>query len=163
MLEKLIWISAVMVVGAKHKCIVGEVESSHADEVSALIRELAAAGAAALGVTLDGGVEARLLAYSRSVAHFPTAVKEVRACGTRAFAEYLGRIVREVRACGTRAFAGYLGRIVREVRACGTRAFAGYLGRNVREVRACGTRAFTGYLGRNVREVRACATRAFAG
>lgn len=35
------------------------------------------AGAADLGVPLAGGEVARLMAYARSVAHFPTAVKEV--------------------------------------------------------------------------------------
>ena len=44
--------------------------------MEALIWELAAAGSAALGVALDPGVEGRLCAYARSVAHFPTAVKE---------------------------------------------------------------------------------------
>ncbi|KAI7836615.1 hypothetical protein COHA_009500 [Chlorella ohadii] len=77
MLEKLIWICAFMLVGARHGgCTVGEVESQHTAEVSALIGELAAAGSQALGVQLEPGVEARLLAYARSVAHFPTAVKE---------------------------------------------------------------------------------------
>ncbi len=33
MLEKLIWISAIMLVGAKHKANVGAVESQHTDEV----------------------------------------------------------------------------------------------------------------------------------
>lgn len=45
--------------------------------MSDLIQELAAGGAAALDVQLDDGVVPRLLAYSRSVAGFPTAVKEV--------------------------------------------------------------------------------------
>jgi hypothetical protein len=76
MLEKLIWICAFMVVGAKHGCKVGEVESQHAEEVSKLISELAAAGSEELGVTLDDGTLPRLMAYARSVAHFPTAVKE---------------------------------------------------------------------------------------
>lgn len=77
MLEKLIWICALMVVGARHGgCSVGEVESKHTQEVSDLIQELAAGGAAALDVQLDDGVVPRLLAYSRSVAGFPTAVKE---------------------------------------------------------------------------------------
>eukprot|EP00882_Tetradesmus_deserticola_P019448 GHRQ01020934.1.p1 GENE.GHRQ01020934.1~~GHRQ01020934.1.p1 ORF type:complete len:198 (+),score=80.79 GHRQ01020934.1:453-1046(+) len=76
MLEKLVWISAFMVVGAKHKVSVGEVESRHKQEVSELITELAAAGADALGVQLESGVVERLNAYARSVAHFPTAVKE---------------------------------------------------------------------------------------
>jgi hypothetical protein len=35
-------------------------------EVSAVIAELAAAGSAALGVTLDAGVQERLCAYARS-------------------------------------------------------------------------------------------------
>lgn len=46
-------------------------------QVSQLITELAAAGQAALGVDLDEGTVPRLQAYARSVAHFPTAVKEV--------------------------------------------------------------------------------------
>lgn len=55
---------------------VGAVEKDHKEEVSKLFSELAAAGAAELGITLDAGVVDRLNAYSRSVAHFPTAVKE---------------------------------------------------------------------------------------
>lgn len=46
-------------------------------QVSLLINELAKSGEAELGIELDGGVLERLLAYSRSVADFPTAVKEV--------------------------------------------------------------------------------------
>ena len=56
--------------------IVGEVESAHGAQLAALVDELCAAGEAALGVTLEPGVYARLAAYGRSVAHFPTAVKE---------------------------------------------------------------------------------------
>jgi hypothetical protein len=77
MLEKLIWICAFMLVGAKNGgCLVGEVEANHRSDVEKLIEELANAGAGALGLTLDSGVEERLCAYARSVAHFPTAVKE---------------------------------------------------------------------------------------
>lgn len=76
MLEKLVWISAFMVVGATHKCTVGEVEGKHKAQVAELIAELAEAGGADLGVKLDGGYVERLCAYARSVAHFPTAVKE---------------------------------------------------------------------------------------
>ena len=67
-----------MLVGAKHGGVtVGEVEAAHSAEVEALISELGAAGAAALGVTLDAAtLPARLRAYARAVAHFPTAVKE---------------------------------------------------------------------------------------
>ena len=39
--------------------------------------ELCAAGEAELGVRLEPGALARLAAYGRSVAHFPTAVKEL--------------------------------------------------------------------------------------
>jgi hypothetical protein len=46
-------------------------------QLKGLIDELAAAGAAELGTTLDAGLVERLCAYSRSVAHFPTAIKEV--------------------------------------------------------------------------------------
>ena len=52
--------------------------SMFAMQLSALITELASAGEAELKVQLDEGVIERLLAYSRSVASFPTAVKEVR-------------------------------------------------------------------------------------
>ena len=46
-------------------------------QVSLLISELAASGQAELGIQLDEGTVERLLAYSPSVADFPTAVKEV--------------------------------------------------------------------------------------
>lgn len=78
MLEKLVWICAYMLVGAAHGgCTVGEVESAHADEVDGLVRELAAAGAAELDVQLRPGTPARLAAYARSVAGYPTAVREL--------------------------------------------------------------------------------------
>jgi ketopantoate reductase len=78
MLEKLVWICAFMLVGARHGgCTVGEVERAHRAEVGALIGELAGAGAGALGVALAPRLEDRLCAYARSVAHFPTAVKEL--------------------------------------------------------------------------------------
>ena len=41
-----------------------------------IIRELAAAASGKEGVTFPDGLEDRLCAYSRSVAHFPTALKE---------------------------------------------------------------------------------------
>ncbi|CAD7696874.1 unnamed protein product [Ostreobium quekettii] len=77
MLEKLIWISAFMLVGVRHGCSVGEVESAHKDETVLLINELAAAGCKALGISLGDGMVERLCAYARSVAHYPTAIKEV--------------------------------------------------------------------------------------
>ena len=73
--------SAFMLVGASHGGItVGEVESAHTAQVSALIAELTAAGAGDMGLDMEmddeAAVTTRLLAYARAVAHFPTAVKE---------------------------------------------------------------------------------------
>jgi hypothetical protein len=65
-----------MLVGARNGASIGDVEREHRSEVGALIEELAAGGAPELGVSLDEGFAERLHAYSRSVAHFPTAVKE---------------------------------------------------------------------------------------
>lgn len=79
MLEKLIWISAFMLVGARHPgATVGAVEKEYRSEVASLIAELASAAAEERGLTFDAGIEERLCAYSRAVAHFPTAVKEFK-------------------------------------------------------------------------------------
>ncbi|WVZ94218.1 hypothetical protein U9M48_040139 [Paspalum notatum var. saurae] len=76
MLEKLIWISAFMLVGARHPGVtVGVVEKDYRSEVGSLIAELASAAAVERGLTFDEGIEERLCAYSRAVAHFPTAFK----------------------------------------------------------------------------------------
>lgn len=81
MLEKLVWISAFMAVGAQHHCTVGEVEAQHPAEVSELVGELLVGGRKALGLPSVSAAEHtqavdRLNAYARSVAHFPTAMKE---------------------------------------------------------------------------------------
>ncbi|CAK9171486.1 unnamed protein product [Ilex paraguariensis] len=77
MLEKLIWICAFMLVGARHPgATVGAVEKEFHSEVSSLIAELAAAAAAEKDLVFEAAMEDRLCAYSRAVAHFPTAVKE---------------------------------------------------------------------------------------
>ena len=77
MLEKLIWISAFMLVGAAHPgATVGDVEAQHTAEVCALIDELAAGASAATGAKFGPKLAERMCAYARSVAHFPTAVKE---------------------------------------------------------------------------------------
>ena len=79
MLEKLIWISAFMLVGARHPgATVGAVEKDFRDEVISLIGELASAAAAEKGIVFEVGIEDRLCAYARAVSHFPTAVKEVK-------------------------------------------------------------------------------------
>jgi len=77
--EKIVWIAAYMLIGTLHDgCKVGDVESEHREEVDALITELAGAVSdASPGIQWDTKVLCdRLAAYARSVAHFPTAVKE---------------------------------------------------------------------------------------
>ena len=77
MLEKHIWICAFMAVGAKYGGIkVGDVESTYNAEVRSLINELASAATLKTKVEFPSGLEDRLCAYARSVAHFPTALKE---------------------------------------------------------------------------------------
>jgi len=77
MLEKHVWICGFMLVGAMHGGItVGQVESSHSDQLRPLISQLCASGEAALGIKLAPGAYDRLAAYGRAVSHFPTAVKE---------------------------------------------------------------------------------------
>jgi len=46
-------------------------------QLSSLITELASAASSEKGLTFEEAMEERLCAYSRAVAHFPTAVKEV--------------------------------------------------------------------------------------
>jgi hypothetical protein len=78
MLEKHVWICAFMMVGALNGGVtVGEVCDEHAAQLESLVAELCASGEAALGVALPAGAFDRLVAYGRSVAHFPTAVKEL--------------------------------------------------------------------------------------
>jgi len=77
--EKNLWIAAYMLAGVLNGgCKVGEVESKHRKEVDELINELATAVTAAdPDVRWERGrLCDRLAAYARSVAHFPTAVKE---------------------------------------------------------------------------------------
>jgi hypothetical protein len=77
MLEKLIWISAFMLVGTAYGGItVGEVEQKHHEEVRKLVRELASFCRYTLSVALKANLDDRLCAYARRVEFFPTAVKE---------------------------------------------------------------------------------------
>ncbi|KAG5000932.1 hypothetical protein AAZX31_08G217500 [Glycine max] len=79
MLEKLIWICSVMLVGARHGGVsVGVVDKEFRTELSSLITELASAASSEKGLTFEEAMEERLCAYSRAVAHFPTAVKEFK-------------------------------------------------------------------------------------
>jgi len=77
--EKNLWIAAYMLVGALHGgCTIGDVEAQHRAEVDDLIGELATALSASFPeIRWERGLLfERLAAYARSVAHFPTAVKE---------------------------------------------------------------------------------------
>lgn len=76
MYEKHIWICAMMAIGAKHKCTVGDVETLHRNEVVDLIEEMMKAITAESGVVFPSGAPDRLCEYAKSVAHFPTALKE---------------------------------------------------------------------------------------
>ncbi|KAF7814572.1 uncharacterized protein G2W53_028541 [Senna tora] len=79
MLEKLIWICSFMLVGKRHGGVsVGAVEKEFRSDVSILIVELALAAEREKGLMFEEGVVERLCAYARSVAHFPTAVKEFK-------------------------------------------------------------------------------------
>lgn len=76
MLEKHIWICAFMAVGSKYGITVGAVEKDHKDEIKELIEELGHAITQEKGIQFPNGLADRLCAYARSVAHFPTALKE---------------------------------------------------------------------------------------
>lgn len=76
MLEKHIWICAFMAVGSKYSVTVGAVEKDHNAEVKELIDELGHAITLTHGIQFPHGLADRLCAYARSVAHFPTALKE---------------------------------------------------------------------------------------
>jgi len=74
--EKHIWICAFMAIGAKYNCNVGDVEKYHTTEVKCLINELATAAMMETGVSFTQDIPERLCDYARSVAHFPTTLKE---------------------------------------------------------------------------------------
>ncbi|KAI3785958.1 hypothetical protein L1987_45084 [Smallanthus sonchifolius] len=79
MLEKLIWLSAFMLVGERHPgATVGVVEKDFRSEVGSLIGELAAVAAAEKGIIFDDGMEDRFCSYARAISYFPTAVKEFK-------------------------------------------------------------------------------------
>ncbi|CAM9155367.1 unnamed protein product, partial [Phaeothamnion confervicola] len=79
MFEKHVWICAFMLLGRKHDCNVGTVESAHAAEARTLLSELLGCVVGhCSGVRFAPGAEDRLMAYARSVAHYPTAIKEFK-------------------------------------------------------------------------------------
>lgn len=75
--EKHMWICSYMLIGALHPGIkVGEVATDHLDEHKALVAEMASALEDTYGIKLEEGYYDRLAGYAKSVAHYPTAVKE---------------------------------------------------------------------------------------
>jgi len=76
MFEKHMWISAFMLLGVHHGGTVGDVASKHADDLRKMVAEMMAVLREERGVAFKAGVEDRLLAYAKTVAHFPTALKE---------------------------------------------------------------------------------------
>lgn len=77
MLEKLIWNAAFGLLCERFACPVGQVLDDHPDVFTALVRELAAVGRAALAVDLEPApLGARLAAYSRAIPTYRGAVKD---------------------------------------------------------------------------------------
>jgi len=77
MLEKLVFISSFMLVGAVHGGItVGEVVEKHRSEVEEMIVELACFCRFSLSVALKTGLEDRLCAYAQQVEFLPTSLKD---------------------------------------------------------------------------------------
>jgi ketopantoate reductase len=79
MLEKLIWNSALGLLSQACACELGTVLDAHADELRALVEEMATVGRAALGVaTPVEELLSRLEASARPLAHLRLGVKEWR-------------------------------------------------------------------------------------
>ena len=77
MFEKHMWICTFMLLGVHHGGItVGEVESKHKEDVFKMVEEMKKCLEVERGIKFKDGVPERLCAYARSVAHFPTALKE---------------------------------------------------------------------------------------
>ena len=77
MFEKYMWICAFMLLGVHYGGImVGEVEEKHKGDLVQMVSEMQAAIADKEGVTFEDKCPERLCAYARTVAHFPTALKE---------------------------------------------------------------------------------------
>ncbi|MEO0801238.1 MAG: hypothetical protein AAFY57_03035 [Cyanobacteria bacterium J06642_2] len=77
MIEKLLWNCIFGLLSQRHATSVGEVVARHADEVEALVRELTPIAERTLKVQLEPGVAQRLCDYSKSVADYRGAVKEL--------------------------------------------------------------------------------------
>ena len=78
-LEKLVWNAAFGLMCQRHEADVGTVVAEHRDELSSLVRELAAVGRAAMGVELPHDyLLNRLCEYSLSIPRYRGSVKEWR-------------------------------------------------------------------------------------
>lgn len=78
-LEKLVWISAFMLIGQVHGGItVGEVVKKHQSEVEEMVIELAGMIRGTIAVSFKPELPERLCSYSERVEFFPTAVKEFK-------------------------------------------------------------------------------------
>ena len=76
MFEKHMWICAFMLLGVHHAGTVGDVACQYPDDLRKMVGEMMAVLREERGVVFKAGVEERLLAYAKTVAHFPTALKE---------------------------------------------------------------------------------------
>lgn len=76
MFEKHMWICAFMLLGVHHGGTVGDVASKHSADLERMVAEMMSVLVEERGVSFKPGVPERLLAYAKTVAHFPTALKE---------------------------------------------------------------------------------------
>ena len=77
MVEKLLWNCIFGLLSQRHAASVGEVVDRYRGEVDGLVEELAPLGERELGIRLEAGVSQRLCDYSKSVADYRGAVKEL--------------------------------------------------------------------------------------
>jgi ketopantoate reductase len=77
MVEKLLWNCIFGLLSQRHGASVGIVADRHAPEVQQLVDELVPLAEQTLNVRLEPGVTQRLCEYSRSVANYRGAVKEL--------------------------------------------------------------------------------------
>lgn len=77
MIEKLLWNCIFGLLSQRYAASVGEVVDRHADDVEALVGELAPIAERTLKLQLESGVTQRLCDYSKSVADYRGAVKEL--------------------------------------------------------------------------------------
>ena len=77
MVEKLLWNCIFGLLSQRHAASVGEVVERYRGEVDGLVEELGPLAERELGIRLEAGVAQRLCDYSKSVADYRGAVKEL--------------------------------------------------------------------------------------